>query len=60
MTVQSPINLACLAPNAIDDGRQLLGSFQDQFRGLQAECWIIVAFYLTSIGSGIFAAVKIF
>ena len=58
--VQSPIERACHASSAIDDGSHALVPVQRQFRALPAECWMIATLWLASIGSGVFAAVKLF
>ena len=58
--VQSPIERVRQTPSAIDDGKQAYEPVQGQARGLSVECWMIAAFYFTSIGSGVFAAIKLF
>lgn len=59
MTVQSPIERACQALSAIDEGKQADEPVQGQARGLPKECWIVAAIYLASIGSGVFAAIRL-
>jgi hypothetical protein len=60
VTVQSPIERACHASSAIDDVGSALVPVQRQLRELSAECWMIATLYLASIGSGVFAAFKLF